>query len=116
MNSDAGLKSKLKEQKAYFDNLCKSHWKNKYITLGDLVNLALEHVPQKCMRFCDENMLQHIESGASSFAERDSTFGERALARKSASQLSFRNHGKNLESLFSKMTAIGASGKHLLMS
>jgi len=31
------------------------------------------------MRFCDENMLQHIESGASSFAERDSTFGERAL-------------------------------------
>ncbi len=31
------------------------------------------------MRFFEENMLQHIESGASSFAERDSTFGERAL-------------------------------------
>jgi len=23
---------------------------------------ALEHVPQKCKRFCDEDMLQHIES------------------------------------------------------
>jgi heme oxygenase len=32
--------------------------------------------------FCDKDMLQRIESGASSFAERDSTFGERALGRR----------------------------------
>jgi galactose mutarotase-like enzyme len=39
----------------------------------------LEHVPKKCMRFFDKDMLQSIESGASSSAQRGPTFGERAL-------------------------------------
>ncbi len=43
------------------------------------VPMALEHVLKKCVRFFDEDMLQCFESGASSFAERDSAFGERAL-------------------------------------
>jgi hypothetical protein len=38
------------------------------------------------MRFFDQDMLQCIESGASSFAERDSAFGERALETQPSAQ------------------------------
>jgi len=39
----------------------------------------LEHDPQKCERFCDQIMLHHFETGASSYRLGDSTQAERAL-------------------------------------
>jgi len=48
--------------------------------MAENTRLKLEHVPQKCERFCEKNMLQHF--GASSYRLGDSTQAEHALGGK----------------------------------
>src|SRR5204863_9174143 len=44
---------------------------------------GLEHVPAKCARFADKNMLQHIDPGALSYRRNDSISTESALKPRS---------------------------------
>jgi len=52
---------------------------NRIPLMTSFEKVALEHVPQKCARFCDQNMLSYIELRANSYRLGDSAQAESAL-------------------------------------